>query len=189
MAKHVVVAIDGPAGSGKSTVAKKLAQRLGFLYADTGAMYRAVAWKALKEDMNMANPEELAELAQRIKIDLKKDGENLIVLVDGENVSKEIRTEKVTGNLKAVADAQGVRSHLVALQKEMRNHSDLVMEGRDIGTVVFPDADVKFFLSAKIKERAQRRHRELCERGEEVSLEQIIAAIEQENKSENDIQA
>lgn len=185
MIENIVIAIDGPAGSGKSTVAKKLAERLGFVYVDTGAMYRSITWKALKNGIDLNSPTRLAELARTTEIILATGSDDKqVVLVDGQDVSLEIRSEDITRQVKAVADAPGVRGHLVSLQRRMRENASLVMEGRDITTVVFPNAEVKFYLNATAAERAKRRYEELIARGEKAELKQIAADIEKRDAAD-----
>lgn len=179
--KKLIVAIDGPAGAGKSTIAKLVARDLGYLYIDTGAMYRAITWKALDEKTNLRDEDALTELARRTKIALKPDRKThqLHVFVDGEDVTSKIRTEKVSRHTNELAKVQGVRDILRKMQREMGKRGGVVMEGRDIGTSVFPKAEVKFYLDASPAERALRRYRELKARGKRVSLERIAHALAQ----------
>ena len=170
---HTIIAIDGPAGSGKSTVAKLLAQKLGFLYIDTGAMYRALTLKAMRQKMDLEDEGSLIALAGSAKIDLRDEGAGLKVYLDGEDVSDLIRTQELTNNVKYVARVPGVRSRMVELQRELGKRHDAVLEGRDIGTVVFPDAKYKFYLDADIKERVKRRHKDLVALGQRVSLDNV----------------
>jgi len=175
--KDLVIAIDGPAGAGKSTVAKIIAERLGYIYIDTGAMYRALTLKALSKNYNLEDEKELGDLAGSTDIKLVKEGENNLVILDGEDVTAEIRDNKVSNNVSVVAKVAKVREEMVKLQREMAQSGGVVMDGRDIGTVVLPDADIKIFLTASVEERAQRRYDELIEKGEDVNLEQIEAEI------------
>lgn len=171
----MIVAIDGPAGSGKSTVAKAVAKRLGFDYADTGAMYRALTWKALEEKMGITDERMLAKLAKTTDIDISYAGdEKPHVAVDSLDVTQEIRSPKVSAAVSAVSKVPAVRSELVKKQRALgKRVTNLVVEGRDIGTVVFPDAELKVYLTASVFERARRRHKELVEKGYEVSLESV----------------
>jgi cytidylate kinase len=161
-----VVAIDGPAGAGKSTVARGVARALHFAHLDTGAMYRALTAKALAAGIDPADGRSLTKLAKETSIDFGAEG----LLVDGKTVGREIRAPKVSRAVSAVSAHKGVRRELVRHQRAILARGDVVAEGRDIGTVVAPDAPVKVFLTASIDERARRRHRELEETGEPVSL-------------------
>lgn len=176
MPKHLVIAIDGPAGSGKSTVSKLVAKKLGLLYIDTGAMYRALTLKAISSGLNLSDKSILTDLSKKTQIDLDeaKDGK-LLVLLDGVDVSSKIRTPELTKNIKFIAGVKGVRERMVELQRKIANSSPrgAVLEGRDIGTVVFKDTKYKFYLDASTKERARRRFKELAEKGEKVNLKDI----------------
>ncbi|HNW93872.1 MAG TPA: (d)CMP kinase [bacterium] len=161
MTRKPIVAIDGPAGSGKSTVTKLLAQKLGFLFIDTGAMYRAVTLKALDSGTDMTDPAALTRVAEGCTIELRNVGQETQVLLDGRDVSTEIRNPRLNPHLSPVAAVSGVRRRLVALQQQMGRIGGVVMEGRDIGTVVFPDAEVKIYLEATVAERTRRRALEM----------------------------
>jgi cytidylate kinase len=167
----MVVTIDGPAGSGKSTVARLLAQRLGFAFLDTGAMYRAVTLAALRRGWTEADAAALAELVPHLEI--VWDGER--TWLNGEDVSQEIRRPEVSAAVHLAADNPRVRQRLVELQRQFAQGTNLVTEGRDQGTVAFPDAACKFFLTASRLERARRRWEELRQRGESVTLEEVLA--------------
>ncbi len=172
-----IVAIDGPAGAGKSTVAKGVADRLGYLYIDTGAMYRAVAWKVIEEKIPISDQAKIAALANRLDIRFEKiDGEQHI-FADGEDVTSAIRTGQATQLSSPVSAIKGVRKRLVDLQRKMGQAGGVVMEGRDIGTVVFPNAEVKVFLTASTGERARRRTDQLKEIGVEADVQEIAAEI------------
>jgi cytidylate kinase len=171
--KRLIIAIDGPAGSGKSTVSKRLAKALNLLYIDTGAMYRALTLKAMRKKLNLEDELALTKLARSTKIDLKDIAGELKVYLDGADVSLSIRTQEVTNNVKYIARVPDVRGQMVKFQRAIGRRSGAALEGRDIGTVVFPNADYKFYLDADVKERARRRHKELMELGQEVDLEEV----------------
>lgn len=170
------IAIDGPAGAGKSTVARALAQALGLTYLDTGAMYRAITLSALREGVNLSDAAELARLAQQISIEIRNDGpENKnLVFLDGQDVTEEIRLPEVSRNVSVVARCPQVRNILAARQRQIGERGGVVMDGRDIGTVVMPEAEYKFFLNASLEERARRRQAELAAKGEQISLTQMM---------------
>ena len=166
----MIITLDGPAGAGKSSAARALAKRLGWCYIDTGAMYRAVALLALERGVPLDDARRLADLAESIGI-MFADG---AVLVDGRDVSHEIRTERITQATRPVADAPAVRDAMKRMQRRMAEGIDVVTEGRDQGSVVFPHAEVKVFLTASAEERARRRHREEEARGSAVTLERVL---------------
>ena len=172
------VAIDGPAGAGKSTIAKRIARRLGYIYVDTGAMYRAMAYYLIQNQVDAADQEAIAAACQHADISIcYQDGEQ-VVLLNGENVNAYLRTEAV-GNMASVSSAvPEVRKKLVELQQKLARETNVVMDGRDIGTVVLPDADVKVYLTASVETRAKRRFLELQEKGEPTDLAKIAADIE-----------
>ena len=172
------VAIDGPAGAGKSTIAKQIARKLGYIYVDTGAMYRAMAYYLIQNQVDAADQEAIAAACQHADISIcYQDGEQ-VVLLNGENVNAYLRTEAV-GNMASVSSVvPEVRKKLVELQQKLARETDVVMDGRDIGTVVLPDADVKVYLTASVKTRAKRRFLELQEKGEPADLAKIAADIE-----------
>lgn len=167
----MIVAIDGPAGAGKSSAARALARRLGFRFLDTGAMYRAVALAALRRGHDWTKPVALAELARRLCIEVDERR----VLVDGEDVTDAIRTSEVTSFTHYAANNAAVREHLVALQRQIAGSDNVVAEGRDQGTVAFPNAECKIFLTATPAERARRRLLDLERRGETASFEDVLA--------------
>ena len=172
--KNLIIAIDGPAGSGKSTVAKEVARRLGLLYVDTGAMYRTLTLKATREKIAFDDEKALVELAGRTVITLQVNRDfKLSVLLDGEDVSEEIRKTDVTNNVKYVARLANVRKQMLKLQRKAASSGRAVLEGRDIGTVVFPDAGIKIYLDANIEERVKRRYKELIAKGYKVTPEEI----------------
>lgn len=183
-ARALVVAIDGPAGSGKSTVSKRTAKRLGILYIDTGAMYRALTLKAMRRKIDLEDEDALVSLARSTKIDLEGNDGALKVILDGEDVAGFIRTPELTSNVKYIARVPGVRHEMVRLQRIIGKKGGAVLEGRDIGTVVFPDADYKFYLDADLEERSRRRYKELLELGQNISLEEIRADIASRDESD-----
>jgi cytidylate kinase len=173
-----VVAIDGPSGAGKSTVSKAVAKQLGLLYLDTGALYRAIGWKAKESGTDPHNNIAMAELCARIDVTLEADAEGgNRVLVDHQDVSDLIRTQAVASLASAVSAQPAVRERLLGLQREMGKRGGVILDGRDIGTVVFPDADVKIYLDADPDERAQRRYDELKAKGQEVDFSTILAEV------------
>ena len=169
--KRVVVAIDGPAGAGKSTIAKRLAERLGFTYIDTGAMYRAVALWAVRQAIDFADLHRMEQLALAAEIDLSPGR----IQLNSEDVTEAIRTPEVSSGASKIAVIPGVRRAMVAKQREIGQKVSVVMEGRDIGTVVFPNADVKVFLDANPDERVRRRLQESRAKGDEIT-ESVLAA-------------
>ena len=171
--KKIIVAIDGPAGSGKSTVAKRVAAELKLLYLDTGAMYRALTLKAMRSRIDLEDVEALSKLAVSTKIDIEDAASSIKVYLDGEDVAHLIRTPELTGNVRYIARIPEVRHEMVRLQRLIGEKRGAVLEGRDIGTVVFPNADYKFYLDADVSERARRRHKELVMSGKESDLEAI----------------
>jgi CMP/dCMP kinase len=181
--KNLIIAIDGPAGSGKSTVSKIIAKRLGLLYIDTGAMYRALTLKAMRQGVNLEDEKVLTGLAKTTKIELKDKG-SLCVFLDGEDVSVSIRTPEVTANVRYIARTPGVRQEMVKLQRALGEVSGGVLEGRDIGTVVFPDADYKFYLDASPEERAKRRLKDLAELGRQTKVDDVKKDIVARDESD-----
>ncbi len=184
MSGEIAIAIDGPAGSGKSTIAKLLAGRFNYLYIDSGAMYRAVTLKALQRGIALNNVDELVSLAFSIVIELKysKDDSNCLklqVMVDGKDESEAIRSLAVTNQVSIVAAISGVREAMVALQRKMAENSGVVMDGRDIGTIVLPNAELKVFLTASVAERGRRRWLELKEKGIETDITELTEQIRQ----------
>ncbi len=178
----MIIAIDGPAASGKSTIAKRLAAKLNFNYLDTGAMYRALTWKVLQEKINPYDEDRVVNLLKKIKISQNQEiGENKSLVfslyVDGEKVDEEIRSPLVSQNVSLVSKFLKVRRAMVKVQRKISKGGNIVVEGRDIGTVVFPHADFKFFLTATLEERARRRAKELQEKGIPVDFETLKKEI------------
>jgi len=180
-----LIAIDGPAGSGKSTVAKRVAEKLDFLYIDTGAMYRALTLKGIKEGVDFNDKDALIALSKKTKIRLEDSENSLKVYLDNEDVSDDIRTMEINTKVKLVASLKGVRENMVKLQRKLGKSSlGAVLEGRDIGTVVFPDALNKFYLDASFETRAKRRFDELKAKGYNVSLEEVKDDVTSRDKSD-----
>lgn len=175
--KKISIAIDGPAGSGKSTTAKLVAKELGLQYIDTGAMYRASALKIIKSNTNPNNEKAVSELIKTIKINFETEDDLLKVVLDGEDVTDAIRAFEVTNLSSQIGTIQSVREILVDLQKKLCKGGGVVMEGRDIGTVVMPNAEIKIFLIASLQERTKRRHLELQKRGIEKDFYELEKEI------------
>lgn len=180
----MIIAIDGPAGSGKSTISKLVAKDLDLIYLDTGAMYRLVTLKALKMgilDGNLEDLDKINELLDNLEIDIREDG----FYLDGVDVSEEIRKPTVSENVSKIAAIKEVRIKMVDLQRKFSKAKNVILDGRDIGTVVFPNADLKVFLVADARERANRRYKELTEKGENVSLDEIYQNILMRDKTDS----
>ncbi|GAB6098463.1 (d)CMP kinase [Halanaerocella petrolearia] len=182
MDQELTIAIDGPAGAGKSTVAKSVADKLGYIYIDTGAMYRAITFKALQIGIDLESKDDLVELAKKTEVTFTKKGEQEQVLLDKDDVTKEIRTNQVSSHVSLVAQVEGVRNELVKAQRRLATRCGVVMDGRDIGTVVLPDADVKIFLTASVEERTRRRYQQLEEQGEKVDFDHLKEEIIKRDK-------
>lgn len=172
------IAIDGPAGAGKSTIAKKAAKILGFIYVDTGAMYRSIALYMLNHKIDIMDQEAVSENCSSIQIQLKYEEDAQQVYLNGENVSKEIRQEEVGKAASVVSAYPVVRKTLLGLQQDIAASEDIIMDGRDIGTCVLPNAQLKIYLTASVRTRALRRYQELIEKGQECVLEEIEKDIE-----------
>lgn len=178
MAKELIIAIDGPSGAGKSTAARSVAARLGYLYLESGALYRAMAWKVIHETVDPGNIEALKSLCHRIKISIQNIQGQSRILVDQKDVTDELKTpllDRVSSQISAVAP---VRERLLHLQRQMDHRGGVVIEGRDIGSVVFPDADLKFYLDASTEVRARRRYDELRRNGHSVTLASVRDEIQ-----------
>lgn len=183
--KNLVVAIDGPAGAGKSTVAQLAAKKLGYTYIDTGAMYRAVAWKTLQQGKKVTD-ELIIAVVKDIDVNLQYQDGKTTVTVDGTDVTGQIRTPEVSAIVSQVAALGPVREKMVDLQRKMGERGCVLMDGRDIATNVLPNADVKIFLTASIEERARRRHKELTEKGYEIDMEKMKADIAARDKADSE---
>ena len=173
----MIIAIDGPAATGKSTSAKLLSKKLGFTYLDTGAMYRCVTLLILKNNVEIKNHSHLDSLLMQFQLDIKKNKKDYLFFLDGEDVSTDIRSTEVTNNVSAVSALPVVRKKLVSIQRKIAENQDSVVEGRDIGTVVFPNADIKFFIIADTIVRAKRRQLDLKKIGEEKTIDSLVKEI------------
>jgi cytidylate kinase len=175
---RINIAIDGPAASGKSTTARLVARKLGYLYIDTGAMYRALTWAALRDHADIQDASVITKLARKSKIELRYNGNDILTFLDDENVSAEIRLPEVTDVISIIAAYGDVREIMVRKQQEMAREGGVVMDGRDIASVVLPGAEVKIFMIATVDERARRRYDELLRRGVPVDYDDIRTEIE-----------
>jgi len=184
--ERLIIAIDGPSGAGKSTLAKRLAKELDFIYVDTGAMYRALALKVLREGVDLADDASMARLIGSTTIDLRQVEGALQVLLYGADVAAEIRTPQVSQMASKASALGAVRARLLELQRDMARRGSIVAEGRDIGTVVFPQAEVKIFLQASAGERARRRFAELQGAGQSVDLTETLREIEERDKRDSE---
>ncbi|HDL65137.1 MAG TPA: (d)CMP kinase [Proteobacteria bacterium] len=182
--KNITITMDGTCGSGKSTIAKRLAERLGVIFLDTGAMYRAITWKALRSPIELDDTDGLIRLARETEIRLNKGDEGTRVFVDGQEVTRVIRTPEITNAVKFLADIPAVREVLVEQQREIAAARSVVAEGRDTGTVVFPDADYKFYVDASIEVRTERRFKEFIDKGMETTREEVRADLEKRDHAD-----
>ena len=187
--KQIQIAIDGPAAAGKSTIAKKTAELLGYTYVDTGAMYRAITYKALQENIDLQDEDKLTYLLKDTLIELKPSPDGQLVFLDNMAVTEEIRSKEVTASVSAVAAHATLREEMVKRQMEMGNNGSIVMDGRDIGTHVLKDAELKIFMSASVEERANRRYLENQNRGIETNLEELKQEIALRDKLDSERQA
>ena len=177
MKKRLVITIDGPAAAGKSSAAKLLARRLGYLYLDSGALYRGIAWKVLRENVDPKDEVALRDLCRKLDISIRQGQNGTRVFVDGEEVTGNLRTPEVTRVSSIISALRPVRDRLIQLQRGIGAEGGVVIEGRDTGTVVFPDADVKFYLDATINIRGERRFQELRAKGAPIDLETTLQEI------------
>lgn len=175
--KDLIIAIDGPSAVGKSTLAKLIAQELGYLYVETGAIYRAITWKVLKNNIDLNNEERIADLVSKLNISMKnilnKSEEGFRIFIDGEEVTKEIHNPEIDKYVSQIAQIPKVRKKLLSIQRDLAKNGRVVMEGRDIGSQILPQADLKFFFTASEEARIQRRFKELIEKGFQVNYEEI----------------
>ena len=187
-----IIAIDGPAASGKSTLGQKLAQALGYLYFDTGVMYRAITWLALNQGLEISDEAAITQLAESTPIDVRppsvKDGRAYDVILDSQDITWEIRSAEVEAHVSPVSAYAGVRKALSAQQRRIGMQGEVVMVGRDIGTVVLPNADIKIYLDASVEERARRRYEELRQRGEPADYETILQAMRRRDQIDSNRQ-
>ncbi len=179
-----VIAIDGPAGSGKSTVARKLAQRLSLRYLDSGAMYRAATWKVLRDGVDLNDEAALAAVVENMRVELLESAAGVVVLADGIDISKAIREPELTARVKYLARMPAVRKGVGAWQRKFGENGGIVAEGRDMTTVIFQDADVKFYLDASVETRARRRFDELQGCGQDVDLDELQREISERDRSD-----
>ena len=173
----MIVAVDGPAGSGKGTITKRIEKEMGFLNLDTGATYRCVALQVIREGLNLKNEDKIIEIANNIDIKINNTGDKDIILLNGEDVSVDIRTKEVTAIVSQVSSIIPVREKMVEVQRELATGKDVIVEGRDIGTVVFPNADVKIYLDASEEIRAKRRYDENVENGIDTTYEEVLENV------------
>ncbi|MGG0304017.1 (d)CMP kinase [Bacillus albus] len=186
MDKQISIAIDGPAAAGKSTVAKVVAKKLSYVYIDTGAMYRAITYAALEQKVDIENEEQLMDVVKNVKIEFQQGENTQLVFLNGQDVSEVIRTPEVTNRVSIVAKHRLVREEMVRRQQELAEKGGVVMDGRDIGTHVLPDAEVKIFMLASVEERAERRHLENMNKGFDSNLEQLKEEIAQRDKLDSE---
>ncbi|PDZ51178.1 cytidylate kinase [Bacillus sp. AFS094611] len=186
MDKQISIAIDGPAAAGKSTVAKVVAKKLSYVYIDTGAMYRAITYAALEQKVDIENEEQLMGVVKNVKIEFQQGENTQLVFLNGQDVSEVIRTPEVTNRVSIVAKHRLVREEMVRRQQELAEKGGVVMDGRDIGTHVLPDAEVKIFMLASVEERAERRHLENMNKGFDSNLEQLKEEIAQRDKLDSE---
>lgn len=175
----IIIAIDGPAGAGKSTIAKQIAKNMGYIYVDTGAMYRTLAIHFIRNNVDVDDAQKMSSLCDNVVVEIKYADNVQHLYLNGEDVTGLLRTEEVGNMASACAVNPDVRAKLTLIQQEMAKTTDLVMDGRDIGTTVLPDADVKIYLTASVAVRAERRYKELIEKGLEADIEKIKADIEE----------
>lgn len=182
----IIIAVDGPSGAGKSTLSKLLSKRLGYLEIDTGAMYRAMAWLARDYCLDLLNCEEVAGFCKNALVELSLQNGNTLVFANGKEITSEIRTPEISMLTSKISSLAPVRIAMVDLQRRMGEKGGVILDGRDIGTVVFPDAELKFFLSASADERGKRRFLELQAKGEQVSLEETIKNIIERDRQDSE---
>ena len=181
----ISIAIDGPSGAGKSTLARALSEKLGYLYLDTGAIYRTVALSIMKKGASVKDEETVVSLIPSINIEIKHIEGKQHMYIDGEDVTDKIRTNEISANASAVSAIPKIREFLLELQRDYARKNNVIMDGRDIGTVILPNATVKFFMTASNDARAERRHRELCEKGEAITLDEVKRTMAERDKNDS----
>lgn len=181
-----IVAVDGTAGSGKGTITKIIANKLNLISIDTGAMYRCVTLECINKNIQYTEIEKIKEVLKDINIELRKENEEQLVFLNGEDVTKEIRTPEVDSLVARFAAIKEVRDKITPIQRKMGENANIIMEGRDIGTVVFPNADVKVFLDCSVEERARRRYNQDLEKGIETTYEEVLESIKERHKLETE---
>lgn len=181
-----IVAVDGTAGSGKGSVTKVVAERLGLIAIDTGAMYRCVALECINQNITCDELEKIKEVLNNIDIEIKREDANQLIFLNGKDVTKEIRTTEVDKVVAKFAAIKEVREKMTPIQRKMAENNDIIMEGRDIGTVVFPNADVKVFLDCSVEERAMRRYRQNIEKGIQTTYEEVLEGIKERHRLETE---
>ena len=181
-----IVAVDGTAGSGKGTITKIVAQRLNLVSIDTGAMYRCVALECINQNIEYTEIEKIKKVLEHINIELKKENDQQLVFLNGKDVTRNIRTTEVDNQVAKFAAIKEVREKITPMQRQMGKNSDIIMEGRDIGTVVFPNADVKVFLDCSVEERAMRRYKQNLEKGITSTYEEVLAGIKERHRLETE---
>ncbi len=183
--KKFVIAIDGPAASGKSTTARLAAEKLGYLYIDTGAMYRAMTVKVLEHHLELGDEESIVALAERTRIELRQHENSLKVFLDNRDVTRAIRSQEVTRAVSAVSAIRKLREVMVREQRRIAKVGGVILEGRDIGTVVFPDADLKIYMKANVEKRAMRRRQELALQSMDIALEDLVSDIRERDRKDS----
>ena len=181
----ISIAIDGPSGAGKSTLARALSEKLGYLYLDTGAIYRTVALSIMKKGASVKDEKTVVSLIPSINIEIKHIEGKQHMYIDGEDVTDKIRTNEISANASAVSAIPKIREFLLELQRDYARKNNVIMDGRDIGTVILPNATVKFFMTASNDARAERRHRELCEKGEAITLDEVKRTMAERDKNDS----
>lgn len=181
-----IVAVDGTAGSGKGTITKIIAEKLNLVSIDTGAMYRCVALECINQGIEYTEIEKIKKVLENINIELKKENENQLVFLNGQDVTEDIRTPEVDNQVAKFAAVKEVRKKITPMQRKMGDNNDIIMEGRDIGTVVFPNADVKVFLDCSVEERAMRRYKQDLEKGIQTTYDEVLASIKERHRLETE---
>nr|MDK2850957.1 hypothetical protein [Candidatus Cloacimonadota bacterium] len=183
--KKIIIAIDGPAASGKSTTAKLLARKIGYVHLDTGAMYRACALAAKRHQTNIDDPSQIMKIMSDIKIDIQYSNNGNLIFLDGEDVSEEIREPDISRLASAISAKRHVREKMVELQRELGKSGGVIVDGRDIGTVVFPNAELKFFMIAPLEIRAQRRYQELLANNKKANFQEVLRELKERDLADS----